>query len=672
MLQILLPRSLYILLACLITPCIAVCQNTATPLSPAEHYRLVGRLIAQKDYVRAIEESKKLIERAPESEHAYSKLAKAANAASQPDQIKIWLEVLTLRTASNPRARYGIGLIEFERKNYAATIEHLRRCLSDLPDFDLAMLRLVDAWFLSGQKTEAEAWLKSLIDAQPKNPTAHLGLGYLHLWGGQTEASAKEFETALSLNPRTTDACSYLISAWYGGRRFANALDVVRRCQSALEDDQDEERRKDNLSLIGSVYQRVGQYQNAVLYFQKARTLAGELGDRLIEGASLGSIGSAYLLQADYAQALVNYQRAFENARDIKDDFNAGRILGNIGEAHYLLGDLAAARQCYEQAIEISRQAGDANNQASVLIRLGQLFVAENKPEQAIASYEQSLVIAERRSNRALLSDGLTSLARLYLRGGEHQKALEPLRRALQLAKEMASPEDQAKSLNHLGELYLLRSEPDQAIAHYEQALKLATQINSLHNVWQAYSGMAAVHEKLGQFNKAREHFRQAIEVMEQVRSQLNAEEQKSGFFSNKVEVYQKLIALLMRMHRADPTKSYADEAFNYTQRARARSFLDTLRETPVRLDQQLPADLLAQRQALQIRFSQFEADLRRAVSAPKPDAAQTKTLEEGLQKTADELRAWQNEVRRRNPGYAGLRYPQPLTLEQVQKLLGK
>jgi len=179
-----------------------------------------------------------------------------------------------------------------------------------------------------------------------------------------------------------------------------------------------------------------------------------------------------------------------------------------------------------------------------------------------------------------------------------------------------------------------------------------------------------AAYEKLGELDKAREHYQRAIAVMEDVRARLGGEEEKAGFFQDKIEVYKKLIGLLLDPRLKD-AKFNAAEAFHYTERARARAFLDLLAEARVNVEQNAP-DLAQRQQALQQRISQLTTQLikERSQETSKQDQARIAKLEKRPRQADVELRDWLRELKRRNPRYAALQYPEPVTLAETQRLL--
>src|SRR5262249_51573754 len=176
---------------------------------------------------------------------------------------------------------------------------------------------------------------------------------------------------------------------------------------------------------------------------------------------------------------------------------------------------------------------------------------------------------------------------------------------------------------------------------------------------------------RLNRFDEAREHYQKAIEALERVRGNLGSEDDRVGYFQDKVEVYKNLVAVLMRLSLKDGTKYYDAEAFHFSERGRARAFLDMLGEAK-NVSQAIDPDLLKRQEEIQAGVSELNTQLidERSKELAKQDMAKVKSLEKALDNAEAEQVEWLRELRGRNRRYADLKYPEPLKLEQAQRTL--
>ncbi|MDJ0690133.1 MAG: tetratricopeptide repeat protein [Xenococcaceae cyanobacterium MO_188.B32] len=102
----------------------------------------------------------------------------------------------------------------------------------------------------------------------------------------------------------------------------------------------------------------------------------------------------------------------------------------------------------------------------------------------------------------------------------------------------------------------------------FRQARRILQQIGDRDAYGQAVAGTAFLQQQQGDTDRAIELYKEAIEIKENIRSQLMVGAFKSSFEERQVDTYEQIIKLLW--DRGDKKK-----AFNYVERARAKTFLD-------------------------------------------------------------------------------------------------
>lgn len=647
-------------------------QNTIEASEDAELYRNVVREIGKKNPAEAIELGRKLIERTDKFEQVYTRIIEAAKAAGQFDQAILTFESLLQKSPPNPRGYYGLGLIHKEQRNYQSAIDCYKKCIAAQPEFTPVFLALVDAYQLERKPDELGIFLRSLIQATPSNFIGHLALGYHHVKNNQTDEAIKEIDTALSLNSKVPESCYYKTYALLQARRRQEALAAITKCLPAMESEINEEHKQGFLNLALAIHKGLMNFSEAIKATDSALELALKIGDKRYYAVSTGFRAEINELQGRYSAALIGWKQASELSKEINDLINLRRYPWRMGNIHFLLGDLPEARKQFETGLALSLEAEDKEMQAIYLSRIGDVFAAQNQPEQAIAYYTKLTKLEGMPATPALQLFLLDLTYPFYLKSGQYQKARGAIQQATMLARQLSDAERELRALNSSGELYLRVNEPAQAIKSYEEAFKFARERESPLHAWTASAGLAAAHQHLKEPEQAREYYLQAIKFMEEVRARLMMEEERAGFFNDKVKIYKDLTAVLMELHTQDAAKSYEREAFDYAERARGRAFLDLLAEGKVNMEQTLASDLLERRQRIDAAIVRINSELMKERS-PEP-AKQNQAAIEGLEQERGKADAdyadWLRELRRRDPRYARLKYPEPISLAQTQQLL--
>ena len=633
--------------------------------------------MAQQDYERAIAESKALIETSPNYYNAYIRLVLASSEADQLDQTRVWLE--SLLAHPQPLAYIGLALIRQVKGDYAGAIENYLKCLRELADDDRVAVMMAHDYVNQKKGEDGETFFKSLLIARPDSVVGHHGLGVLYMLLGRRKEALIELDQVIALRPQNALAYSYKGYVLAREGRHPQAIETLQLCLRLLETRPDDELQRSVLNQLGDVYRRSGNYAEAAKILESVVALARASADLRSEEIALSQIASLHYRQNNYPQALKFWRQALEVSKTSKSrktrlNTYPQRYIGGIGDVYDQLGDLPAAEQAYVEALTLSVAVKDEANQSAVLQSLGDLYARQGKLSEALSVGQQALALGEKRNDLANQLGALNSLSALYRQLGEAGKAMEYVQRSLKLLEGRPNPLWEGESLNNLGLLHLRFNALPEALAAFRKTLTIDPSTMSPTVVWQAHSGLADTYVQLGELDQAREHYQQAIEVMENVRARLGGEDEKAGYFQDKIEVFKKQVAVLLDPRLKGIGIDRAAEAFNYAERARARAFFDLLIEAKVDVEQNVTPDLLKRKQELQGRISQLTAQLikERSLETAKQDKAKIAELNKSLNQADAELGDWLRELRTHNPRYAALKYPQPVKLADTQRLLGK
>jgi CHAT domain-containing protein len=207
-----------------------------------------------------------------------------------------------------------------------------------------------------------------------------------------------------------------------------------------------------------------------------------------------------------------------------------------------------------------------------------------------------------------------------------------------------------------LGDLYLRKKDYPRAMENLEKTLVLAEKLNLPALVYLAGSRLGDLYLETQKPAVAIPHYKKAIDSVESTRSLLESEEFRSSYFEDKRAIYAGLILAHLR------TKNAA-EAFNYSERARSRAFLDIL-GSKVQLAR--GGTLLEHERALQARVSVLQA----MMAAREEETSEGPQLRKELTEAQKAYNDFLAEVRKENKEQASLMNVEPLTLKEVQALL--
>jgi len=554
---------------------------------------------------------------------------------------------------------------------------------------------------------EAEAALADLRKGAPANAAIPHAFGVCRILQGRVPDAIPYFEEALRLDPASMDSAFALHFARYEAQDYPGAFEALKRVE-ALADPDDVDWRYYISGRQGIIHKDMGNHPAALPLLALAARTANELGDRRRQLHFQSQLATVYGHVGDYPQAFATAELALTVARELKDRLSEGRIQGQLARFHSALSAYTRAIEHYQQAIDLARQMGDKASEADQLKGLADILAASGKPKQALESVDQALAITRERNNKWTQARYLVSKATIERSLGETAKALETSSEAQRLAHEMADDFGEAdgalrsselewqlgrkaqareraqhaltlargggaklleaRSLNALARMERQSNQGTEALAHDEAALAIAGQIHLPELLWSSHAGLADTHFAAARSELALPHYRLAIEALEKMRARLSRAEDRARYLSDKREIYQRAISVLVRLHAQYPARGYDAEAFHFAERAKARSYLETIAES--RGDRAVGADLttLAREQDLRGRISSIQTRLATAPAAASVRATVPSLHRELAQAEQEhDLFLWQQA----KVAAGGVQNLQPLGLAEVQGRLG-
>jgi CHAT domain-containing protein/Tfp pilus assembly protein PilF len=446
------------------------------------------------------------------------------------------------------------------------------------------------------------------------------------------------------------------------------ALDYLNQALELhkLAGDQREQARTYNYMAFASsaLYDR----QKALEYFSHSLRLFQALGDGVGEASALQAMSGIYSALGELQKSLDYMHLALEKAKAARDRTRQAWAIASIGALHNGLGDSARALEYFQRALSLYREIGDSYGEGLTLSNTGQVYVGLRDWSKAMEYFNLALPIAKVQDDRRWIEAiVLTSLGFSNHYSGNSQLAIQYLNEALPIHKSLVNRTWQAQTLACLGTVYRSLGQHEKALDYFNQALSINRAIGNFRGEADVLFRLATVDRDRGNLNEARQRIEKALEINESLRARIVSQESRSSFVASRREYYQFYVDLLMRLDQKFPGRGHDAEALQASERARARSLLETLAEANVDIRQGVDPQLLARERAVQKKINDEEMQrvrLQRGKHTPEDLAAIDKRVNQLLL----DYTTVQSEIRVRSPGYAELTQPAPLTLRDIQQ----
>ena len=443
-------------------------------------------------------------------------------------------------------------------------------------------------------------------------------------------------------------------------------------------------------------YLRLGRYEKAREHFLAALDRYRQQDDRQGEAEVLYEVGLTYEKVALYDQASNYYTQGLKIGQELNLPFLIATGHLYLANLAWFQGDYQTAFQRLSQVDQQAKLTNDAQLRIMVKNTRGLMYWTLNEPEKGLHHLHEAVRVSENFNIQTELASSLNNLGLIYRQQGDHHTALEKFRRAQKLDESLKSlwglgydhrnigisllamdnlKEAEAqflkaeqisadihnvtnwvKALLELGNVNQALHKPEQALKYYQRTFDLSQKHGIKEVEWRAAAGMGTVLREKKQTTESLSWLAKAVDVVEGMRASLKIDELRNSFQNNKLDLYRDIITLLIGMNRKE-------EAFNYLERSRSRSFIDLLGNQKMSFKNEADQDTWTHINALGSTLDSLRSELG---SYDQPPAS----LQERYQKLKAQYEEAILEVKQRNPSLSSFIAVDPLNLQGVQDLL--
>jgi CHAT domain-containing protein/Tfp pilus assembly protein PilF len=477
-------------------------------------------------------------------------------------------------------------------------------------------------------------------------------MGILEWDLGAIEASASQFSQARTAFEQSFDLrsaefcekCLELIRLYVEGKRdrssrlYYRSIERLERSISIGNELGIEDLKLKCLRQQAITYLALGRLNIYLERCQEGLGIARRISHRIEQARFLNNIGIYYQQRLCFSQAIDCFEQAIAILQRDKEPGTEAECLNNLGLAYRELGNLARAEYYLSRGLSIDRAIGspwaaciDLENLGTVFLRRG---IERNSRADVLKSldlFRQGLSLmsaapGDERIHRAALNNIGVALVKL--------KDFPEARRHLLRAQPIGGRDDddpgRCQVLNNIGLSYLEQGHIDEALANFKLSFEIASRRLPDATLLGCCFGLGRCYEIRKDHSRALWYYRKAIEVYESQRRQLAAEPHGIGFARDKSDIYGNPIRVLAALYEADPSDATLAEIFDLMERAKARAFLEKVRETRVDESREDRAVLL-QRQDLVARNIRLLTQRLRERSSSR-DEEQELAIELGLE----------------------------------------
>ncbi|MBN1222735.1 MAG: CHAT domain-containing protein [Candidatus Aminicenantes bacterium] len=669
-------------------------------------------------YDRAVGGCKEILALEPNFTAAYELLVQTAakcdrlnSSRTERTLVMEYFQNLLNTDPDKPHYHYGYGLACKYAKQYTKAKEHFETSIALGARFWEVYEELIPYLKYKAELESLIAQFHQHIKRFPDNDCLYQGLAYIHFWLDAYDLSLLNYQHALAMQhlkgDRTAEAnCLFYIGYLYMYLNdYDKASESIRRSIEISEETGDRFQLSRSLEILSFLLTERGNFSKAFELCRKAYSIARDISSEKQEIICARTLGVIHNELGNLTKAHEYLERSSAYYRDLGELQKLGITLYWETKLHKGIGDYSEAMACARQGLAIARQLGFKTGEAFHLSEIGDIYYILGNYDKALEYNKNALAISERYISKWSREECFNTIGYVYLELNKAPEALEHFKQALEYVRTINHIREEAECLYNiglahfhnnemreakqfflsslekadksgnkviigknfcrLGELYCRSESYAESIQYYFRALSIGREMGHPNIIWEAYAGLGRVQTLEQKLTEAVDFYKKAIDVIEELRSQFLVAEHRSGYFQNKIRIYEYLVDLLYDLHVSDPSKGYDRECLFFAEKAKARAFLDDLRQAGIDL-----SSFFHERQNEMDVLSKKISHLLTKLYNSGLSGDERQSLLEEVERSEDELRNLIEFIKGGHPGYTESVGLEPLDSDAIQNSL--
>lgn len=495
----------------------------------------------------------------------------------------------------------------------------------------------------------------------------------LHSSLGDSERVVDECTRALNLASAAKDirseaeALNGFGEIYYSRDDLVKALDFHNRANILWQRLADKRGQARSWQYIGFTYATLREFTKALDAHKQSLALWQAAGDTRSQIGTLVAMGFLNGKIGETQQALNLYFQAMSLNSTTRCRSFEGQLFSGLAYAYNDLGEPQKSLLYYEQAFSSYKSQGDEWGQGAVKLSMGMVYYSIEKYDQALKNYEEAFKAYKAIGRLRSMSQVLREMGLVHDKRENYSVALDYYRQSLAFTDARKDPREAAYTFNYMGRIHERNGETRKALEHYELALKLNREVQDQYGQSLTLVCLARIYKQLGELETARTYVEEALRISETARAKVTSQDLRASYFASVREQFELYVDVLMSLHEKLPSRGFDVVAFEVSERARARSLLETLSESKIDIRQGVDERLLKSERDLLHQINtrtERRVQLLASNSSPGEIAAIAKEVE----LLTMQYQQVQGQIKASSPRYAALAQPLPLAATVIQR----
>ncbi|MDN5215374.1 PAS domain S-box protein [Fulvivirgaceae bacterium BMA12] len=315
---------------------------------------------------------------------------------------------------------------------------------------------------------------------------------------------------------------------------------------------------KTALGIKGKISVMRGDYQQAIMYFDKTRSLAVQLDDTV--GVIQGHLDMAgvFLAIKDFDEAESHLIKALNFKGIIHHPSLHANVYTGLWQLYWNKGMIDTVAYFQSKALDIYNIHKDDRK---ISREIADGFLKVEDFEQALAFYQASLDFQRVNGTKKEVADDLKNIGEIYLTKNNGASALTYFYEAQRIYEKVKNKTALFEVEMDIGRSYFYMHEYDKALKSLNAALKIAKTIDSKSLKARVNKQIAVVYEKYGYFDESIKYYKNYVALKDTLFGEENARKIAELKANLEFEQKEKEIALLIKeKQQLNENAAYKDQ----------------------------------------------------------------------------------------------------------------
>jgi len=374
-----------------------------------------------------------------------------------------------------------------------------------------------------------------------------------------------------------------------------DALSQYQQAKQAFDENGDEGEAIFAEYRMGHCYWLQPDLKRSEAIFTRLRSVAERRNYKWLFNQGLYRTASIRFANNEYSESIEYAERALKQSEQMKDTIGILNLLTLLSDQYRVINNQRQSLDLLQRAWILTGEAGAEPLQVWGIFTAIALNLKSLGLNAAALEYQKEavrLALEMEPERNLLISRSYDYLGLTYASLKDYDSALKNIGEAFEagrkLSGERSGVEMMANTSLHAGDLYRLSSDYYKAVESYERSIQLYEQLDYPYFTYPARKGKLLSYIARGDDAATEAELQSVLQIFEEYRSKLTKESQRNTFFDVEQSVYDLAIDF------AWSKKHDYRQAFEYSERSRARSLLDAVRRTtpPAQLEDLLELSL--------------------------------------------------------------------------------